>query len=202
MTRLLDTRAALLRACRDHPGERTPVLLLADHLDETDQPDAARWVRNHGLYALPLKGGDFGFDDGGDGFDDGGDGFDDGGGFGDGGDFGDDGGDGDTSILEAIGMKDGLNIVCTPGGYSPYIRIGWFRRIDFELVGRNVRVIRRLGRSMEISQLARNGPRRGDGHTILLSPSPEGSVALAMCAWVEPCDPAAWAEDCPEPEGW
>ena len=141
-------------------------------------------------------GGGYGGDGyGGDGYGDGG-----GGGGGDGGDGGGDGGGGgDVKFSEGFGVIEGLYIVCSPGGYYPYVRIGWCRRDDIWIEMHNCRVIKRFGTNAELAKIAKEGPK---SNTNLLSVSKMERVCVAMASRVIECAPLAWVEACPKPESF
>ena len=174
------------------------------------------------------KSGDgYGYGDGGDGdgYGDGGGGDGDGDGYdgyggGGGGDgdagygydgdgYGDGGGGGikkhNHSIRKGIPvMREGLNIIVSPGGYSPYVRIGWCRRVEGDewlIIG--ARIIRRFGRNQQLVNLAANGPVVGKDqgeNTDMLDAATEASPIHRLHAIrCEPANEKAWAKVCPKP---
>lgn len=94
-------------------------------------------------------------------------------------------------------ITDGLYILCSPGGYYPYVRVGWCRRIDGFIEVYNCRLIRRFGTNAELSRIAKTGPMTS---TQLLSPSPVEYVSVVAVSRLIPADPAAWVKECPRPE--
>lgn len=98
-------------------------------------------------------------------------------------------------------MKNGLRIVSIPGGYYPYVLVGWLRRLqgdDWEISG--ARVIRRFGARQSLAGLASKGPAR-DTQLLEASAQPEDLHRLLINRSIR-CDEAAWAKECPRPEGW
>jgi uncharacterized protein (TIGR02996 family) len=204
-----------------------PRLVYADWLDERADCELASSLRLGSLVtrkpSVRGDGGDGGGGGGGDGGGGGGDGgggdgggggggFGDGyGGFGGGGDgyggFGGDGyggfggggfgGDGDGSNSEVTYMVDGLYIITLPGGWNPYVVIGWVEVVGLELTVRGGRCIRRFGANQSLSVLAAKGPA---SDTQLLPPSEEElfwrpNVGRAIAA-----NPKAWKKECPRPK--
>ena len=156
------------------------------------------------------KSGDgYGYGDGGDGdgYGDGGGGDGDGDGY-DGDGYGDGGGGikkHNHSIRKGIPvMREGLNIIVSPGGYSPYVRIGWCRRVEGDewlIIG--ARIIRRFGRNQQLVNLAANGPVVGKDqgeNTDMLDAATEASPIHRLHAIrCEPANEKAWAKVCPKP---
>jgi uncharacterized protein (TIGR02996 family) len=135
------------------------------------------------------------------------------GGYGDGGSGGD-GGDGDgvgvgvgagaiikTHLSGGFVMNDGLHLVCSPGGWSPYVIVAWCRVRDGWVVYEpGHRCVRRFGGLAQLSRLAAKGP---IASTELLDPSENGGgCSTAAVVRYEVCNPDAWAEACPKPKGW
>jgi len=149
---------------------------------------------------------------------DGGDGCGDGGGDGDGGyGYGDSDGDGggygagdgkehNHLIRKGIPvMREGLNIIVSPGGYSPYVRIAWCRRVEGdEWIMIGARIIRRFGRNQQLVNLAAKGPVVGKAtseNTDLLDAATEASPIHRLHAIrCEPANEKAWARACPKPK--
>jgi uncharacterized protein (TIGR02996 family) len=132
------------------------------------------------------------------------------GGYGDGGSGGGDGGDGDgdgagaiikTHLSGGFVMNDGLHLVCSPGGWSPYVIVAWCRVRDGWVVYEpGHRCVRRFGGLAQLSRLAAKGP---IASTELLDPSENGGgCSTAAVVRYEVCNPDAWAEACPKPKGW
>ena len=99
-------------------------------------------------------------------------------------------------------IQVGLGIVCTRGGYWPWVRIAWCRPragnpLVFDLV--NARVISRYGTNGELSVLAAKGPL---ATTKLLTASVSPEPQFAVVERFIPCDPAAWTKDMSMPEDW
>jgi len=178
-------------------------------------------------YTKSGDGGDGCGDGGGDGGDGYGDGDGDGGGYGagdgDGGDgdggygYGDSDGDGggygagdgkehNHLIRKGIPvMREGLNIIVSPGGYSPYVRIAWCRRVEGdEWIMIGARIIRRFGRNQQLVNLAAKGPVVGKAtseNTDLLDAATEASPIHRLHAIrCEPANEKAWAKVCPKPK--
>ena len=128
---------------------------------------------------------------------------------GDGYGYGDGGGGGikkhNHSIRKGIPvMREGLNIIVSPGGYSPYVRIGWCRRVEGDewlIIG--ARIIRRFGRNQQLVNLAANGPVVGKDqgeNTDMLDAATEASPIHRLHAIrCEPANEKAWAKVCPKP---
>jgi hypothetical protein len=160
---------------------------------------------------------------------DGGDGDGGGGGYGGGGGDGDGGGDGGDGDGYGYGydgggggggvngkrkewasiMKEGLHIVVSPGGYTPYVRIAWCRRLEgdeWELVG--ARIIRRYGRDQQLVNLAAKGPAKptdkgaDDGTKLLDAATVPSPIHRLHAIRIEPANEEAWREHCPKPAGW
>jgi len=151
----------------------------------------------HGGGSYGGGGGSYGGGDGGDGGGDGGDDGDDGGGS-----YG--GGDGGEPIpftkQETRDMKNGLKIFSVPGGYYPFVLVGWLRRVEgdeYEVLGG--RVVRRFGQSQALSSLAQKGPAKD---TELLAASPTETVHRLLIGRCIPCEPSEWVKECPKPKGW
>lgn len=98
-------------------------------------------------------------------------------------------------------MIDGLNIVCSPGGYYPYVVVAWCRVVDgWVRYAPGARVIRRFGGYGQLAKLAVNGPMNT---TQLLEPSVRGGgCSTSQVCRYEVCNPAAWVDHCPKPAGW
>jgi uncharacterized protein (TIGR02996 family) len=216
---------ALLAAVDAEPSNSLPRLVFADWLEERGWPRDARMVRSGiGFVGNTIRGGGYG--DGGDGYggygdgyyaaggSDGGGGYGSGGygdgGYGDGGSGGGDGGDGDgdgagaiikTHLSGGFVMNDGLHLVCSPGGWSPYVIVAWCRVRDGWVVYEpGHRCVRRFGGLAQLSRLAAKGP---IASTELLDPSENGGgCSTAAVVRYEVCNPDAWAEACPKPKGW
>ena len=97
-------------------------------------------------------------------------------------------------------MRNGLKIFSLPGGYYPFVLVGWLRRVEgdeYEVL--SGRVIRRFGQSQALSSLAQKGPAKD---TELLAASPTETVHRLLIGRCIPCEPSAWAKECPKPEGW
>lgn len=92
--------------------------------------------------------------------------------------------------------RDGLYIICSPGGYYPYVRIGWCSRQDGMIEMRNCRVIKRFGTNAELAKIAKEGP---VSSTSLLSPADVEYVAVGLVSRLIPCNPTAWKKECPKP---
>ena len=160
-------------------------------------------------------GGDGGYGDGNGGYGDGGYGN----GYGNDG-YGNDGyggygyGDGDGDIkkhnhLIRKGipvMREGLNIIVSPGGYSPYVRIGWCRRVDGdEWIMIGARIIRRFGRNQQLVNLAAKGPVAnktvaGDNTDLLDAATEASPIHRLHAIRCEPANEKAWAKACPKPK--
>jgi len=184
----------LLKACDETPGDRTPVLALGDWCDEQGWPESAEMLRS----GLGLIGGGYGDGGGGGGVGDGGVGDGGGGGYGDGdgGGYGD--GDGGYKLSRGFTMRSGLYIVCSPGGYYPYVRVGWLSRDDGLIRLRNCRVVRRFGTDAQLAEIAKTGPK---SNTQLLAAADEEFTSVGLISRAIPCDPKAWREHCPKPVG-
>lgn len=98
-------------------------------------------------------------------------------------------------------MHDGLNIVHTPSGWSPYVIIAWCRvRDGIVEYAPGYRVLRRFGSEAQVAQLAANGPAET---TQLLDPAPlAGGCSTAMVSRFDEANPEAWVKEMPKPEGW
>jgi uncharacterized protein (TIGR02996 family) len=216
---------AFRQAIEEAPADCLPRLIFADWLDERGRPTQARWLRSAPPYPRIRDddgGGGYGGGCGSYGGDGGGGygggcggyggygGYGDGGGYGGGGDGyggygGGDGGGGGcggrAKLTRGIFMNDGLHLIVTPGGYSPYVVLAWVRVRDGWLTyAPGHRTVRRFGSGAQLSQLAASGP---IDTTQLLEPSRLGGgcSAAAVCRF-EVCDPAAWADHCPQPKDW
>lgn len=198
----MTTAEALISSIHANPLESTPVLMLADCMDELGYFGSAQMLR----YGLGfISGGGYGGyggdgDTGGDGgHGDGGDGGD-GGGDGDGGD-GDDGG-GDVRVYKisrGFSMEDyGLYIICSPAGYNPYVRIAWCERRDIMVDMKNCRVLKQFGSMAELADIAETGP-KSNTRLLKMAKRGEGVCVGMICRWIR-CNPEAWAKDCPKPE--
>lgn len=102
-------------------------------------------------------------------------------------------------------IANGLYVICSPGGYSPYVRIGWLRFIEddeYEIVG--ARVIARFGRNAELSVLARKGPQVGTQADTQLLTASEVPVPIHRLHMIrlEPAVEDAWKLACPRPRDW
>lgn len=174
----------------ENPGDTTSQLILADLIEETGSPELASVIRRFGV----IKG--FGGGGGGDGYGGGGDG---GYGFGDGGYGG--GGDGyggkKSTIIEGLIVPDGLYLISTPSGYYPWVWIVWVERHDLFFHFRNARVVRRYGGRSQLAALAKKGPA---SDTELLDASESEWVPVTSVTRAIPCDPKAWAKECPKPQ--
>jgi len=101
---------------------------------------------------------------------------------------------------ETHDMRNGLKIFSLPGGYYPFVLVGWLRRVEgdeYEVLGG--RVIRRFGQSQALSSLAQKGPAKD---TELLAASPTETVHRLLIGRCIPCEPSAWAKECPKPKEW
>jgi hypothetical protein len=93
--------------------------------------------------------------------------------------------------------KTSLYIVCCPGGYYPYVRIGWCVRVDGFIEIYNCRVIKRFGTDAELARIAVEGPKP---NTKLLSMvKMEGTSTGIISRYIE-CDPTKWEKECPKPD--
>lgn len=182
---MTDNCRAILAACMAQPTETTPVKILADAIEEAGCHQTAEYVRANGI-ALDNGGGGGGF---------GGDADGGGGGDGDG-----DAGDGSIKLNGAYIMTDGFYLLAIRAGYSPYVLVGWVERRDFLVRVRNCRIVRRFGQSMQLTQLATDGPRVGDNPTQLLDMADEEWVPLSSFARIKPANPKKWPM-CPKPKG-
>lgn len=91
---------------------------------------------------------------------------------------------------------EGLYIICSPGGYYPYVRIGWCRRADSMIEMRCCRVIRRFGTDAQLAVIAKDGP---ISSTQLLDPSDVEYVSVGMVSRLIPCNEKKWRKECPKP---
>ena len=98
-------------------------------------------------------------------------------------------------------MRNGLHLVCSPAGWSPYVTVAWCRVGDGWIeYAPGARIVRRFGGWAQLANLAAKGPIES---TELLAPSQlGGGCSMAQVCRYERCDPAAWAEHCPKPEEW
>jgi hypothetical protein len=96
-------------------------------------------------------------------------------------------------------QHSGLYILCSPGGYYPYVRIGWCSRQDGMIQLRCCRVIKRFGTEAELAKIAKDGP---VATTQLLSAANEEYTSVGLVSRLIPCEPAMWEKECPKPEGW
>lgn len=98
-------------------------------------------------------------------------------------------------------MRDGLHLICSPGGWSPYVIVAWCRvRDGWVEYAPGHRCVQRFGGHVQLSQLAAKGPIET---TRLLDPSETGGgCSTAAVGRYEVCDPAAWAAHVPKPAGW
>ena len=167
--------------------------------------DGADGKRGGGGYGGGCGDGAGGYG-GGDGYGDDGGGYG-GGCYGDGDGYGGGGGYGGgfnnncSKLFGENSMRPGLAIVVSPGGYSPYVRIGWWRRVDGdEWEGIGCRVIQRFGQGAALAALSQSGPAPD---TVLLAaakvPSP---IHRLHAIRIEPADAQAWAQHCPRPADW
>ena len=93
-------------------------------------------------------------------------------------------------------MFETLAILCLPGGYYPYVLVGWCKcKGGFEWEIQNARIIRRFGNNAQLSQLAKNGP-QSDTH--LLDPINEFVFRPNVRRFI-PCNIEAWETHCPKP---
>ncbi len=98
-------------------------------------------------------------------------------------------------------MRPGLKIVSLPGGYYPYVLVGWLRRVggdEWEIVG--ARVVRRFGQNQALAGLAEKGPAK-DTELLVASKKPESLHRLLIGRSI-PCEPDKWAKECPKPKDW
>ena len=132
-----------------------------------------------------------------------GDGNGDGDGNGYGGGYGD-GGGGNIQLFKnhkEHDLKNGLRIVSIPGGYYPYVLVGWLRRVagdDWEMV--SARVISRFGANQQLAVLAEKGPAK-DTKLLEASTQPEDFHRLLINRSIR-CNPESWAAACPRPLAW
>lgn len=186
----MDDISLLEEGVSDNPGEVIRILVLADAVEEAGWHESAAMLRQ-GM-GFCVVGGDGGFADA-DGV---GDGFGVGVGVGDG--FG--GGGSPIILSRGFGVRNGLYIICSPGGYYPYVRIAWCQRVDVWIEMTNCRVIRNFGTNAELSQIATDGP-LDDTHLLKMSKTTEGCSVGMVSRRIE-CDPLAWEEHCPKPKNW
>jgi hypothetical protein len=102
---------------------------------------------------------------------------------------------------EGKDLEEGLKIITLPGGYVPYVLVGWLKRVagdEWHL--HNARVIRRFGAGKTLTDLAEEGPAED---TQLLSPSakPEEVHRLNIGRSI-PCNEESWKEACPKPSSY
>lgn len=93
-------------------------------------------------------------------------------------------------------MDDGLYIMCMPGGWYPWVMVGWVECDDLFIKFKNCRVIRRYGSSAQLSVIAKKGPQRD---TELLEPSELELIAITSISRAILCDEVAWKTYCPRP---
>lgn len=97
-------------------------------------------------------------------------------------------------------MNSGLYIICTPGGYYPYVRIGWCQRDDIMIRLESCRVIKRFGTEAELNQIAEEGP-KSTTQLLKIAKRAEGASVSMISRWIE-CNPEAWKDHVPKPKGW
>lgn len=190
----MDDISLLEEGVSENPGEVIRILVLADAVEEAGWHESAAMLRQGmGFCAGGFGGGGFGSGDG-DGSD--GDGDAGGGGDGDG-----DGGFGSSIILSrGFSVRNGLYIICSPGGYYPYVRIAWCQRVDVWIEMTNCRVIRNFGTNAELIQIATDGPL--DSTRLLKMAKTTEGCSVGMVSRRIECDPKAWEEHCPKPKNW
>jgi len=205
----MSTYRDLMDAVVANPHDRFQQLIMADYLDESESPSLAGVIRDHGIYWNFVGGGDGGGGGGGGGVGgDGGDGGDGGGGDGGGGGGGGGGGDGGgggggggpcskSKIPEGFAVNDGLYIFSMPGGWYPWVLVGWAERDDLFIKFQNCRVIRRYGSRAQLSVIAKKGPQRD---TELLEPSELELIPVTSISRAIICDEEAWKVYCPRPK--
>jgi hypothetical protein len=91
----------------------------------------------------------------------------------------------------------GLYIICSPGGYYPYVRVAWCDRMDGMIRMRGCRVIKRFGTNAELAKIAQDGPA---SNAQLLSAAEVEYTSVGLVSRMIPCNPKAWAKACPRPE--
>lgn len=160
----MDTAELLLKACDENPGEAAPVLVLADCEDERGNYESATLLRSGGGFVFAVGGG--------------------------GGGGGDGGGGVKYKLSRGFAMTDGLYIICSPGGYYPYVRIAWCYRVDGLLHMKNCRVLKQFGNMAELAAIAVDGPK---SNTRLLTASEVEYTAIGLISRAIPCDPVNWA---------
>ncbi len=191
-------------------GDFTTPLILADWNDEQGNYQSARMLRaGIGILGYGYGGGyGDGYGDGG-GYGDGdGGGYGDGDGYGSGygggggygGGYGGGGGYGSGFVLSrGFFMDNGFQIICCPGGYYPYVRIGWCVRMDNFIRIYNCRLIKRFGTDAELAKIAKEGPLPS---TQLLSMAEYEDVSSALIARAIPATATAWKKEVPKPKSW
>lgn len=106
----MDDCAGLLEPIRRNPADMTVRKVLADQQEDAGNSETASLVRRYGIVGPILYGG---VDRG----------------CGDGGSYGDGGGyKNKLSVSEGFAMTDGLCIIAVPGGWAPYVIVGWAER--------------------------------------------------------------------------
>ncbi len=188
----MTTIAGLIESLAANPHDSLTYLVLADALEDAGRFGLASLVRRTGFVG-PVKKSDGYGGDGGEGDGEGGEG---GEGDGEGGEGGEGGGPKKQTISEALSMKDGLHLLAVPGGWSPYVIVGWVTVEDLFLRVQNCRVIRRFGGQAQLTRLAKSGPQ---SDTQLLDMSEEEFVSVVQVSRAIPCDPEKWRKECPEP---
>jgi hypothetical protein len=179
------------------PGDFLTPRILADWEDENGNHLSAMLLRLGAGMVMDDGGYDGGY--GGDGYDGGGydGGYDGGYGYGYDGGGGGYGGYGEYLLSKGFSMDNGLHIICSPGGYYPYVRVGWCVREDGFIWMYNCRLVKRFGTNAELAKIAEEGP---ISNTQLLSMAEKESVSVAMISRAIPCNPAAWRKECPKPK--
>lgn len=94
-------------------------------------------------------------------------------------------------------MDDGLYILSMPGGWYPWVLVGWAERDDLFIKFRNCRVIRRYGSRAQLSVIAKKGPQRD---TELLEPSELELIPVTSISRAIICDEESWKVYCPRPK--
>jgi hypothetical protein len=176
------------------PTNPLAALALADWLEENGHATEAGAVRQWRPLLLAQRyagGGGYGGGGGG------------GHGSGNGGAGGDGGGDGHGGNGDEHGRKEmqaGLAIITLPGGYNPFVLVGWCRPVrgyEWEIL--NCRCVRRYGANVSIAELAGGGPAPTtqlnalSGRELFFRP--------AVGRWL-PCSETAWLAHCPRPADW
>jgi len=101
-----------------------------------------------------------------------------------------------SKIPEGFNVDDGLYILCMPGGWYPWVLVGWVERDDLFIKFKNCRVIRRYGSSAQLSVIAKKGPQ---SDTELLKPSELELIPITSISRAILCDEVAWKTYCPRP---